>query len=248
MSQELANLVKKLALIKGDIGAIEKDAKHQQGYSYYSSESILGMLNQKTSEQGIMIIPSSTFREVVTPEDGLTRVFYDYQFLIIDADSGASITATWSQDAPMSMATKAGAVIADDKASGKAHTYAFKYWLMKVFMVSSKDDVDLDANHQQERKQTQAPKADNQAPKPQVSLAQKVYAWAYDKLNLDSSAIDKMLGTSLGNIKADVAFDAMATILLAHNSGNIDKALKMAAQTLESEATINAVQKLIQPE
>lgn len=166
--KELGNLVKKLALIKGELGAIQKDAKHQQGYSYHSSEQVLGMLNQKTSEKGLMIIPSCNLRETITPVDGQTRVFYDYQFLIIDADSGASITATWSQDAPMSMATKSGAIIADDKASGKAHTYAFKYWLMKVFMVSSQDDVDLDENHQEDKSSAPAKSAPPKtAPTPQ---------------------------------------------------------------------------------
>lgn len=171
MSEEMkaiAGLAKKLATISGELGAVQKDAQMSGGsvrYMYHSADAVLSTLNHKLAANNIIVVPSAQFNTLLEPVDGLTRVLYDYQFLIIDGDTGATIEATWSQDAPMSMNTKySDTPVADDKASGKAHTYAFKYWLMKMFMVSTRDDSDLDTNSPDDYQ--------NAAPRPQPQRQQ----------------------------------------------------------------------------
>lgn len=139
----LGSLFTKLAKISGELGSIAKDAKHQQGYMYQSADSVMAHLNPLLAHYSIVIIPMATRTRLETPSDGVSRYVIDYEFVICDGDTGATFTAAWQGDVPTGYA---GGKI-DDKAMGKAHTYALKYWLLKLFKVTSQDDVDLDRNN-----------------------------------------------------------------------------------------------------
>lgn len=136
----LGNLFSKLAAISGELGAIPKSAKHQQGYSYQSADDVMAHLNPLLSAANIAIIPMATHTRLEVPTDGVSRYVIDYEFVICDGDSGATFVAAWQGEVPTGYA---GGKI-DDKAMGKAHTYALKYWLLKLFKVTSQDDVDQD--------------------------------------------------------------------------------------------------------
>src|SRR5690606_19764338 len=65
----------------------------------------------------------------------------------IDAETGETLSQKWSSAAPHTLITRDGKEYGDDKALGKAHTYAEKYFLLRTFMITSKDDPDLDQNN-----------------------------------------------------------------------------------------------------
>lgn len=139
----LGILFTKLAKISGELSSIAKDAKHQQGYMYQSADSVMAHLNPLLAHYSIVIIPMATRTRLETPADGISRYVIDYEFVICDGDSGATFNAAWQGDVPTGYAGNK----VDDKAMGKAHTYALKYWLLKLFKVTSQDDVDLDRNN-----------------------------------------------------------------------------------------------------
>jgi len=139
----LSSLFAKIALISSKVGAIQKDANHPQNYKYHSADGVMGALNSLMSEYGLVIIPSASNVELIE-----NRYVILYQFTLCDAETGEIFGANWTGEAPLTIARKEGAPVVDDKAMGKAHTYAYKYWLLKLFMISTVDTDDLDSNHQ----------------------------------------------------------------------------------------------------
>jgi hypothetical protein len=142
--EALAPLFAKIAIISSKIGAIHKDKKHAQGYDYHSADAIMGALNELMAQHGLVVIPTT---KTVGIEEG--RYVISYRFMLCDAETGMVFSADWLGEAPLGIARKDGSIAPDDKAMGKAHTYAYKYWLMKLFMISTVDTDDLDTNHQE---------------------------------------------------------------------------------------------------
>lgn len=146
----LGHLFAKLAKISGELGAVEKDAKHQQNYMYHSADAVMGALNPLLSKYQIVIIPSAANARPVTGADGLSRWVIDYAFTIADGETGAYFVANWTSEGIMSVGKDANTNIPkpDDKSMGKAHTYSLKYWLIQLFKISTKDTSDIDQNNQ----------------------------------------------------------------------------------------------------
>jgi hypothetical protein len=150
----LAKLFSKIATIQGELGAVKKDATHQQNYKYHSADAVMGALNPLLTKHNLIIIPNTIGTpQVVTGADGLTRWVIDYEFVIACGDTGANFTAHWSSEGVMSVGREkdgSDRPKPDDKSMGKTHTYALKYWLIHLFKVTTKDTADLDQNHQDE--------------------------------------------------------------------------------------------------
>lgn len=146
----LGHLFAKLAKISGELGAVEKDAKHQQNYMYHSADAVMGALNPLLSKYQIVIIPSAANARPVTGADGLSRWVIDYAFTIADGETGAYFVANWTSEGIMSVGKDANTNVPkpDDKSMGKAHTYSLKYWLIQLFKISTKDTSDIDQNNQ----------------------------------------------------------------------------------------------------
>ena len=218
----LAPLYSKIAVISGKIGAIQKDANHPQNYKYHSADAILGALNHLMSEHGLVIIPTA---RGVGVEDG--RYIITYRYLICDAETGASVPAEWTGEAPLGITRKDGTISLDDKAMGKAHTYAYKYWLMKLFMISTIDTDDLDGNDSQTK---QAPKQKQSAPtdklepeahgltksKLDMRLLKEITKPLYDNAKHQDNSINKML--SDGYLKNDMSADTAAAYVFKHRA------------------------------
>jgi hypothetical protein len=150
----LAKLFSKIATIQGELGAVKKDATHQQNYKYHSADAVMGALNPLLTKHNVIIIPSTAGTpQVVTGADGLTRWVIDYEFIIADGDTGANFVAHWASEGVMSVGREkdgSDRPKPDDKSMGKTHTYALKYWLIHLFKVTTKDTADLDQNDQSE--------------------------------------------------------------------------------------------------
>lgn len=166
----------KIATIMGAIGAVKKDARNShQNYAYTSAEQIYTALRGIMSEHSLICIPAIT----AVKSDDLNYII-DYTFTLIDAGDGSQLASTWTQTVPK-MAKSSGGNYVDDKAVGKATTYAHRYFLMKLFMISSEDDPDLDKSDESKGKKRAA------SPKPSVSPE---HPTTVDKRKVDGTPID----------------------------------------------------------
>jgi hypothetical protein len=195
----LGGLFSKIAKISSELGAVEKDAQHQQKYMYHSADAVMGALNPLLTKYNIIIIPNTVGTpQVVTGADGLTRWVIDYEFVIACGDTGANFTAHWASEGVMSVGKdEKGTPKADDKSMGKTHTYALKYWLIHLFKISTKDTADLDQNDQSEggksaqkpaAQKTQAPANVSQLPQ---AVDDRVTPWTEQQADRFSKAWQK---------------------------------------------------------
>lgn len=142
--QNIGALYARIAKTAAAVGAVAKDKNHPQNYKYISANAVMGHLVAAMAENGLAVIPRIVKREVITETDGFQRWLIDYQFIIGDAD-GNTIIVDWVGEAPLKVTGSKG-LYSDDKSLGKAHTYAHKYFLMKLFLVSDVEVDDLDEN------------------------------------------------------------------------------------------------------
>jgi hypothetical protein len=143
MSQQVAL---KIMHVMRRIGAVKKTERHQTGYNYQSIDEAMNEIRPLMADVGLVVIPSIVDSELQPLDGAIPRRLIKYEYLLIDADSGESVTVGWQADPVLGMFSKDGRWIEDDKAMGKGHTYALKYFLLRLFLVSSKDDVDTDQN------------------------------------------------------------------------------------------------------
>lgn len=143
--QNIGALFARIAKVAAAVGAVEKDRTHPQNYKYISSNAVMGHLVKAMADNGVAVIPRILKREIITETDGFQRWLIDYQFIIGDAD-GNTIIVDWVGEAPLKASGKNNTQYSDDKSLGKAHTYAHKYFLMKLFLVSDVETDDLDEN------------------------------------------------------------------------------------------------------
>lgn len=240
----LGHLFAKLAKISGELGAVEKDAKHQQNYMYHSADAVMGALNPLLSKYQIVIIPSAANARPVTGADGLSRWVIDYAFTIADGETGAYFVANWTSEGIMSVGKDANTNIPkpDDKSMGKAHTYSLKYWLIQLFKISTKDTSDIDQNNQDvsagksqqkqgNQRQTASQKSgqgkqDKKSTNPDdhfgkkefdMNLLKEITKPLYDNAKHQTNSINKLFTD--GVLKADMNVDTAAAYVFRHRAG-----------------------------
>lgn len=192
--QSIGALFARIAKVAAAVGKVEKDRKHPQGYQYFSANAVMGHLVTAMAENGLAVIPRVLNREIITESDGIQRWVIDYQFIIGDSD-GNTITVDWVGEAPLKVAGKGG--YSDDKSLGKAHTYAHKYFLMKLFMVSDVETDDLDDNvPDQKANPAPAPKAEQKPAPGNAATKQKVANPPAQPKAPDKDNVDEWLGDS----------------------------------------------------
>lgn len=154
--QQSFGVYQKIAEVMKRVGSVGKDAKHGQGFRYQSAEQVSSSLRGHMADVGLILLS-----ECVASDDTGSQWICDYRFTFIDVEDGSNHSLAWQQATPH----KDGK---DDKAMGKNHTYAQKYFLLRTFMVSSKDDVDADTNDFQ-GEQAFKPKKKQSAPRQQTT-------------------------------------------------------------------------------
>lgn len=136
------SVASKVVQVMGAIGAVKSDKSNDyQRFSYASAELILTTARKHMHDVGLVCIPAMTN---ITQTD--TTYLISYEFTLIDVDDPENpMVQHWSQSIPIESKSTKGNYI-DDKAIGKATTYAHKYFLKKLFLVSDKDDDDIDGS------------------------------------------------------------------------------------------------------
>lgn len=149
MATSSPNLYKKLLLITEEIGKIDKTGSNSaQGYRFIEQAQVVAEVRVQLAKHGVVIIPETVSRTidryVVTKpgykqgdppkEQASYHVNVVSRYTIINADNPEErITCEW--DAGEALDTS-------DKATNKAVTASDKYFLMKLFKISDRDDPD----------------------------------------------------------------------------------------------------------
>lgn len=147
----------KLNRVLAAVNNLTKDQKNQHfGYRFVSSDKVLTELRSTLALHGLAFSTQVVSRELIvgTTSKGKswTRWVIEYEFAFHDPESGESLSRRWYGEADAD----------DDKGINKANTAAEKYFLLKMFLISTGDDPDADADGERpdQRRPRRKPDAD----------------------------------------------------------------------------------------
>lgn len=131
------NLYQKIHAVMGMVEYLEKDGEVRYGegvqYRYVSEEKVTTEVRKAMLKVGLVIVPVSTTQRQI---DRITYVDAKYKLVNVDQPddyvSISSVGAGWDSQ---------------DKGPGKAMTYAYKYALLRTFMIPSGEDPDAVASN-----------------------------------------------------------------------------------------------------
>jgi hypothetical protein len=137
MPEEKKNLIQKAAAVMGVVEHVPKTGRNAfHGYDYATESDIVAAVRKEMARQGLMLIPSVEKVEwgsVAKKNGGTDRLAtLTVKFTLTDGNSSLDFTV-------LGEGTDQG-----DKATYKAMTGALKYALLKLFLIPTGDDPELD--------------------------------------------------------------------------------------------------------
>ena len=152
----IRNLYQRMAAIMAEVEKVEKTGKNEHfRYNFIEQSMVMAAFRPKMAEHGVILLPE--ILEAATSSDGKNSFkTIDMRFTLINADDPTDrISAIWKGEGQDNM----------DKGVSKAATSAQKTFLMKLFLVSDRDDPDGDDTEPAPPRQAAKP----QAAKPAVA-------------------------------------------------------------------------------
>jgi hypothetical protein len=153
------SLVRKLAEVMGEVERIAKNGKNDHfNYKFATEADIAAAVREHMSSRHLMLVPSveKTEWEKVARKNGETKLCtLTVRYRLMDGDSGEEMEFVIMGQGEDSM----------DKGTYKAMTGATKYALMKLFLIPTGDDPEIDSEH----RHTPNRSANQDAPAPQRS-------------------------------------------------------------------------------
>lgn len=141
MANEKLSLYQKMSSVMQSIEHLQKDDQvsfKTTNYKAISEEKVTKSVRKALIEQGLVIFP---IEQDMTREGTLTSVNTKYK--IVDVVTGDfEVLASSGQGADT-----------QDKGSGKAMTYAFKYLLLRTFAIPTGEDPDKTSSPEQDEKE-----------------------------------------------------------------------------------------------
>lgn len=140
------NLYQKILKITEEIGMIEKTGRNtMQNYAFIEQAQVVAELRPQLSKWGVVIMPETVSRRVerydVVRSNG--KAATDIHANVV---SRYTVINTDNPDERFTCEWDAGeAIDSGDKATNKATTASHKYFLMKLFNISDKEDADQDS-------------------------------------------------------------------------------------------------------
>jgi hypothetical protein len=135
------SLASKLSAISAEIGRVPKNGYNAfHKYNYVMEADLVDHIRPLLAKHNVFIVPrvgqysthEGAFQYAHENDEDLTSITYEYD--IIDGDSGEKLTTS-----AVGYGSDKG-----DKGAYKASTGAFKYMLMRLFMVATGDDPEGD--------------------------------------------------------------------------------------------------------
>jgi len=128
------NLFAKICDVRKAVGRIDKDSKGYN-YDYQGADAVFTAVRSAMNDHNLLLFPSVNRVEAC---DGSWVL--EYTMTWVDADTGDNWSGQWAMTIPMTDSKNR----LDDKALGKAGTYALRYYLLRTLMITTKDDIDND--------------------------------------------------------------------------------------------------------
>lgn len=187
-NEQRITLAARKCRVMAEINTLKNDGKNQHyGFKYASAAEVLQQIRVLLAKHMIAFSMSVDDLDTTDPDRWMMKL----RFLFTDAITGENEYSIWMQDVFPFIKTN----VKDDKAIGKAYTYAEKYFLMRTFIVGSSDDPDIDAdgdrgestNRQRNTRKDNQKQAPPQDEKPWHEDEQKVAALASKLLEEDAS-------------------------------------------------------------
>lgn len=147
-SDETTKVYGKIAAVMRDVAYLKKDGRVSTGkdksFSAITEEKVTSVIGEAMRKHGLVIHPikqTSEHREFTETRERYGKeveiisryVIVDVIYRVVDAESGQFVTV---------QSTGTG-VDSQDKAVGKAMTYAYKYALLRTFAIATGDDPDI---------------------------------------------------------------------------------------------------------
>lgn len=135
IKSDTMNLYQKVNAISNEIGKIAKTGRNtNQGYGFIEQAIVVAIIKPLLTEYGVAIIPSVDKHQVMLKEKG-AKIIVDITFTVVNTDKpDETIICHWVGEGDDSL----------DKGTNKALTAAQKYFYMKLFNISDKDDPDAE--------------------------------------------------------------------------------------------------------
>lgn len=153
------NLLQKLDRIKAEFGGLEKDGTNDyHNYNYITEAQVMHRLQELCNKYAVFIVPSCS---ALSREDDLTTVRMDYKIIDIEDPSTAFVVSI------------PGMGTGQDKGIYKGMTGSYKYFVLKMFQLSSNDDPENEAREVRPRTATSGnsrPPAVHSAPSRQHTM------------------------------------------------------------------------------
>jgi hypothetical protein len=148
-SGAMPRLLEKIRLASRSIGRIEKNGYNAHfKFKYQSWDDVLPATRSACEEHGLWVVP-----RILGVEYTGNRVCVNLSIEVTDGHE--SIVLNWFGEASSS----------DDKAINKATTSAYKYAVLKLFMIPAVDDVDPDGESDISQKPVPGPKRGPDSPR-----------------------------------------------------------------------------------
>lgn len=134
MAEKSLNIFQKINEIRKAVDYIQKDKIVPGGnYKAVTHDAVTGILRKHMIEHGVICVPSLVDSHSDPKEQGAKQALYraQYKFDFINADK---------PDEMVSIVIEAHAMDNQDKAPGKAISYAKKYAVLKLFEIETGED------------------------------------------------------------------------------------------------------------
>lgn len=168
LQHERAELFTKIHQLRQKVGKLGKDGKNKyQGFQYQSAEQVFTAIRVAMDELGLVLMTGEA--QPATATDGFW--VFSYQFTWVDVETGAIWTDQSSMTIPQYAKGNAGEY-KDDKATGKAGTYALRYYLKRVLLITDKDDAEHDLDTVNSQSTYSSPQTQQRPAKVSIEVAE----------------------------------------------------------------------------
>ncbi len=137
-AKDARTIHERMSAIQADLPPIGKDQKNQQqGFMFRGHDDVMNALNPLLAKHGVFFLPDVLERVTSQRTTGKGSTMFEVSLLVeftFYGAAGDSVKGSaWGEGTDMG-----------DKATSKAMTMAFKYWLTQAFAISTTDAADPD--------------------------------------------------------------------------------------------------------
>lgn len=131
------NIYQKVNHIASEIGAIEKSGRNDfNHYNFIEQAVVVATIKPLLLKYGVAIIPSVSDQKLIEKEKG-SKILVGTSYTVINTDDPEDrFVADWAGEGDDTL----------DKGTNKALTASQKYFYMKLFNISDKEDPDAESN------------------------------------------------------------------------------------------------------